>query len=93
VKRLRIRPLSVLIGALDSFGSVLSGVFVLGVVGLVAWKVLSTIDGLLASLLHVPPFTSLGFLLTALVTLYISWRVGNRCHAFARYRWPSKSVA
>jgi hypothetical protein len=49
VKRLRIRPLSVLIGALDSFGSVLSGVFVLGVVGLVAWKVLSTIDGLLVA--------------------------------------------
>ena len=93
MKRFRIRPLAVLVGALDSFGSVLSGIFVLGVVGLVAWKVLSTVDGLLASLLHVPSFASLGFLLTALVALYVSWRVGNRCRAFARYRWSGKSVA
>ena len=91
MKRFRIRPLALLIGALDSFGSVLLGIFVLGVAGFLAWKVLATIDGLLAALLHVPPFASLGFLLTAVVALYVSRRVGNRCRALVRYHWSRKS--
>jgi hypothetical protein len=91
VKRSKIRPLGLLIEALDSFGSILLGAFVLGAAGLVAWKVLATIDGLLATLLHVPPFASLGFLLTAVVTLYVCWRVGNRCRAFARRGWHPAS--